>query len=118
MQVEPLIPLGLADLFKRNTSYLKTISDYCVSRLTEEKCLAQPSDWILEGAGPDLRNFPKFNVTPLGLLITFDEYRVDCYAAGGSQVHIARSLLLEHINPHCSLQAVWGDSAGEQVARS
>lgn len=107
VQLGPLIPLQFADLFSRRTQYLRTLSDYCVSRLTEEKGLAQPSDGIREGAGPDIKNFSKFNITPGGLLITFDEYQVDCYAAGGSQVLIDRSFLTDYLNPSCSVSRVW-----------
>ncbi len=107
VHLRPMFPLALADLFKGKSGYLKTISDYCISTLAEAKSLAQPSDWILSGAGPDPKNFSRFNVTPFGLLITFDEYQVDCYAAGGSQVLIAKALLTEYLNPACCVVKVW-----------
>jgi HNH endonuclease/Protein of unknown function (DUF3298) len=110
VQMRPMFSLVLADLFRGKSGYLETISDYCISRLAEAKGLAQPSDWILRGAGPDLKNFSRFNVTPVGLLITFDEYQVDCYAAGGSQVLIAKGLLTEYLNPACSVIKVWTGS--------
>jgi len=106
-QLRPMFPLALADLFKGKSAYLKTISNFCISSLAEAKGLAQPSDWILRGAGSDLQNFSRFNVTPLGLLITFDEYQVDCYAAGGSQVLIPKGLLTEYLNPACAVVKSW-----------
>jgi len=115
VQLGPMIPLHLADLFRPKTKYLRTISEYCISRLTEQKSLAEPSDWILRGAGADLKNFSKFNITTLGLLVTFDEYQVDCYAAGGSQVLIAGSLLADCLNPACSVVKVW---SGSRVSRT
>jgi uncharacterized protein DUF3298/HNH endonuclease len=110
VQLRPMFPLALADLFKRESGYLQTISDFCISSLSQAKGLTQPSDWILRGAGPNLQNFSRFNVTPLGLLITFDEYQVDCYAAGGSQVQIAKEVLTEYLNPACSVVKVWAGS--------
>jgi uncharacterized protein DUF3298/HNH endonuclease len=107
VQLGPLTSLCLADLFKQGSPYLKTISGYCVDRLTEQKGLDEPTDWILRGAAADLNALSKFNITPTGLLITFDEYQVDCYAAGGSQVLIAKALLEEYINPACSVAKVW-----------
>jgi len=107
VQLGPLISLHLSDLFVPKTGFLAVISDFCVSQLTTEKGLTEPSDWILRGAGPDLKNYSKFNITDAGLLITFDEYQVDCYAAGSSQVLVARNLLLEFLNPRCSVGNLW-----------
>ncbi len=110
VQLGPLTSLCLPNLFKRGSPYLDIISGYCVSCLTEQKHLDQPTDWILRGAAPDSKNFSKFNITPIGLLITFDEYQVDCYAAGGSQVMIARDLLTDYLNPECAVARVWAGS--------
>ena len=110
VQLGPMFPLILANLFRADSAFLKALSDYCVAHLAEAKGLVQPSDWILRGAGPDLKNFSKFNITPTGLLITFDEYQVDCYAAGGSQVQIAKDVLTEYLNPACSVTKVWAKS--------
>lgn len=107
VQLGPLTSLCLANLFKRGSPYLDIISGYCVSFLTEQKGLDQPTDWILRGTAPEPKNFSKFNITPIGLLITFDEYQVDCYAVGGSQVIIARDLLTDYLNPECAATRVW-----------
>jgi hypothetical protein len=109
VQLRPLMPLGLADLFIPKTPFLKTISDYCISHLATEKGLSEASDWILQGAGPDVNNFLRFNITPEGLFISFDEYQVDCYAAGPGHVLIGRSLLREYLNPRCAVTQLWSE---------
>jgi len=107
VQLGPLIPLHFADLFAPDAPYLKVVSDYCISHLSKEKGLSEPSDWILEGAGPDAKNFSHFNITLDGLFISFDEYQVDCYAAGPSNVLVARNLLREYLNPRCHVTHLW-----------
>ena len=107
VQLGPLISLQMSDLFIPKSAFLPIISDFCVSQLTAEKGLTEPSDWICRGAGPDPKNFCKFNITDAGLLITFDEYQVDCYAAGLSHVLVARNLLKEFLNPKCSISNLW-----------
>ena len=54
--------------------------------------------WVMSGAGPEEKNFSSFNVTDKGLLITFDEYQIDCYAAGPSEVFVPYSVFTENIN--------------------
>jgi len=107
VQLGPLIALHFADLFTRDTAYLKMVSDYCISNLTREKGLSEPSEWILRGAGPDVNNFSKFNITLGGLFLSFDEYQVDCYAAGPSHILIAGGLLSEYLNPRCAVARLW-----------
>ncbi len=106
-QMGPLVPLSFGQLFDFHTPYLKIISDHCISELTKEKGLIEASDWIVRGAGPDLKNYSKFNITPNGLLISFGEYQVDCYAAGPSQVLIKPCLIKEYLNPRCSVAGFW-----------
>jgi hypothetical protein len=109
VQLGPLIPLHFADLFAPDTPYLKVVSDYCISHLSKEKGLSEPSAWILEGAGPDAKNFSHFNIILEGLFISFDEYQVDCYAAGPSHVLLDRSLLREYLNPRCAVTRLWSE---------
>jgi hypothetical protein len=107
VQLGPLIPLQFSDLFLPKTGFLSVISDFCVAQLTAGQALTEPSDWIRRGAGADLKNFSKFNITHAGLLITFDEYQVDCHAAGSSQVLVPRNLLVGLLNPRCSVSNLW-----------
>jgi Protein of unknown function (DUF3298)/HNH endonuclease len=107
VQMGPLISLNFTDLFDSMQPYLKNISRFCVTSLAEQKELTAPSEWIMRGAGPDPKNFSRFNITPVGLMITFDEYQVDCYAAGSSQVHVAHSVFSQYLNRKCLANRVW-----------
>jgi hypothetical protein len=106
-QLGPLVRLDFADLFSRDSGYLKTVSEYCISKLTREKGLSEASEWILRGAGPEPQNFSKFNIKQEGLFITFDEYQVDCYASGPSHLLVPGNLLKAYLNPHCSVSQLW-----------
>jgi Protein of unknown function (DUF3298)/Deacetylase PdaC len=90
-----LIKLG--GLFKPGTNYLKIISDYSVVEL--KKLKIGDEDWINRGAGPKMENFRSWNITPQGLMITFDAYQVASYAEGPQEVVIPYSVLKSVINP-------------------
>ncbi len=83
------IPLG--SLFKQGSDYLKVISDYCITELSKLK--VGDADWIRRGAGPKAENFKSWNITPQGLMITFDAYQVASYAEGPQEVVIPFSVL-------------------------
>jgi len=106
-QLQPVTRLSLSSLFKTTAPYLQTLSDHCVARLAEQKGQDEPSELVRRGAGPELRNFSKFNITDRGLLITFDEYQVDAYVTGASQVAVPNEILKEHLNPKCLVTELW-----------
>ncbi|MCB9385420.1 MAG: DUF3298 domain-containing protein, partial [Bryobacterales bacterium] len=85
----------------------KILSDYCVMDLSRQKNHSGATEWVLKGAGPDRVDSLKFNITKEGLLFTFDEYEVDCYAAGSSQVLIPKGTLGELIEPDSGLLEFW-----------
>ena len=85
--------LALADLFLPNANYLEEISKYCIAELSKQPFFDGP---FSEGAQPTLENYRNWNITPDGLVITFDEYQVAPYAAGPQKV----------IVPYNELQAV------------
>jgi Deacetylase PdaC/Protein of unknown function (DUF3298) len=82
-------PVSLADLFTPNSNYLKVISDYAIGKLKKMESAA----WAEEGAGPEVKNFHSWNVTPVGLKITFDSYQVGPYVAGPHVVVVPYSVL-------------------------
>ncbi len=90
-------PITLDSLFKPGSNYLKIISDYCIAELSKLK--VGDADWIRRGAGPDAGNFKSWNITPQGLMITFDAYQVASYAEGPQEVVIPYSVLKNVINP-------------------
>ncbi len=86
--------LVLADLFQPGADYLASISSACLEDLNDRGVLG----WE-EGALPVEENYRTWNVTPDGLLITFDEYQVAPYAAGPQSVIIPYETLSEFIRP-------------------
>ena len=96
--------LKLADLFKPGAKFLAAISAYSMKDL-KAKSKTQGADSMLtddtikEGAGPDLKNFKSWTITPKGLAITFDSYQVAPYAAGPQEVLIPYTVLKDLINP-------------------
>ena len=88
--------LGLADLFLPNSSYLEVISNYCIAELSKQPFFEGP---FTEGAQPTPENYRNWNITPEGLMITFDEYQVAPYAAGPQKVIMPYRELQAIINP-------------------
>lgn len=71
--------LALGDLFLPNSNYLEVISNYSISELRKQPY----SDvFTMEGAKPTLENYRNWNITPEGLMVTFDTYQVAPGAAG------------------------------------
>jgi len=88
--------LALADLFLPNANYLETISQYCIGELSEQPGFEGP---FADGAQPTKENYRNWNITPDGLLITFDMYQVMPGASGPIQVLVPYSALRGLINP-------------------
>lgn len=88
--------LVLSDLFLPNSNYLEVIANYCTAEL-----LKQPysDSFFLDGAKPTLENYRNWNITPDGLLITFDTYQVAPGAAGPQTVVVPYSELQTVIDP-------------------
>lgn len=87
--------LVLADLFEQGTSYLDLLSRYSLDDLRRQGVL----EWE-DGALPAAENFQRWNITPDGLLISFDEYSVAPYAAGPQGVLIPYSFLEDVLDPN------------------
>ncbi len=77
--------LALADLFQPGSNFLEVLSDYSMAQLQTHGL--DFSD-VSAGAAPTLENYRNWNVTPTGILITFDEYQVGPYAVGSQTVLI------------------------------
>lgn len=88
--------LALADLFLPNTDYLGTISNYCIAELSKQLFFEGP---FADGAQPNPENYSRWNITPDGLMITFDNGQVGPYAAGPQQVVVPYSELQGIIDP-------------------
>lgn len=89
--------LTLGDLFLPNSNYLEMISNYCIAELGKQP-FADAA--FLEGASPTVENYRNWNITPQGLMITFDEYQVAPYAAGPQTVIVPYTELHALLAPH------------------
>ncbi len=89
------IPFG--SLFLPNADYLSAISQYCAAQLKTRDIGF--SDIFAQGADPTPDNYKNWNITPGGLMITFDEYQVAPYVAGPQVVTIPYSELKSLIDP-------------------
>lgn len=85
--------LALADLFTPGADYLGRIANLCKADLSTREYID-----YLTGADPTLENYRSWNITPDGLLITFDAYQVAPYAAGPQTVLIEYSQLNDLIH--------------------
>jgi hypothetical protein len=87
--LDPFTPLRLSSIFPDLRKGAADLSNYCIKSLLDSQLpygAARDENWVKTGAGPKPSNFAKFNLTKQGLLVTFDEYQIDCYAAGPSEV--------------------------------
>lgn len=88
--------LVLSDLFLPNSNYLEVIANYCTAELMKQP---YSDSFFLDGAKPTLENYRNWNITPDGLLITFDAYQVAPGAAGPQTVVVPYSELQTVIDP-------------------
>jgi hypothetical protein len=86
--------VSLNQLFRNGSAYLQVISDYCVAQLTPKI-----PGLFNNGLDPTTNNYQSWNITPNGLLITFDEYQVAPYALGPQQVVLPYTELKAIIDP-------------------
>lgn len=86
--------IELKDLFKSNSNYLKTLSDYCIKNLSKKVAsYDDDSTWVKNGASPKSDNFKTFTVTQNSLTIHFQTYQVASYAEGPQEVKIPFSVI-------------------------
>ena len=88
--------LALGDLFLPNSGSLEAIANYCIAELSKQPGFDEP---FAEGARPTPENYDNWNITPDGLLITFDMYQVAPGASGPIQVLVPYDRLQAVIDP-------------------
>lgn len=88
--------LALSDLFQSNSNYLETISAYCIIELGKQPFFEGP---FTDGANPVQENYRNWNITPDGIMVTFDTYQVAPGAAGPQIVTIPYEQLKTVIDP-------------------
>ena len=87
--------LALGDLFIPHSNYLERIANYCIKELSKQPGFDGP---FVDGAKPTPDNYKNWNITPDGLLITFDMYQVAPGASGPIQVLVPYAQLKEVID--------------------
>ena len=87
----------LDQLFLPGSNYLNMIANYCIAQLKTRNIGFEA---FSDGAQPLPENYGNWNITPDGLLITFDEYQVAAYAAGAQEVVVPYAELKTVIDPH------------------
>lgn len=83
------VEVKLPELFAAKAAYLKAISDYSIKELKK----LRTTNGVEEGAAPKAENFKSWNLTPIGLRVTFDHYQVGAYAVGQHEVTMPYALL-------------------------
>jgi hypothetical protein len=87
----------LDQLFRSDSGYLEKIANYCIAQLSTRDIGFEA---LSDGAQPRPENYGNWNITPEGLLVTFDEYQVAAYAAGAQEVVVPYSELKTAIDPN------------------
>jgi len=95
--------LALGDLFISGPNYLETISNYCLAELRKQP---YSDSFTTSGADPTLENYRNWNITPDGLMITFDTYQVAPGAAGPQIVIVPYDQLQALIDPQGPLMGM------------
>lgn len=95
--------LALANLFLPNSNYLEAIADYCKSELSKQPFY---DGAFTTGADPIAENYRNWNITPDGLMITFDEYQVAPYAAGPQVVQVPLDAIRPVVDPNGPLKII------------
>jgi hypothetical protein len=95
--------LALGDLFLPNSNYLETISAYCITELGKQPFFEGP---FTDGANPLPENYRNWNITPDGLLITFDTYQVAPGAAGPQVILVPYEQLKSLVTPQGPLSSL------------
>jgi hypothetical protein len=91
--------ITLSELFIVGSDYLPSIATYCIHSLLQRNGDNKKNqEWIYKGAKPLSKNYTKWNITPEGLLITFEQYQVASYSAGRQEVLIPYAELNGLIN--------------------
>lgn len=98
----PLFLLYLEQVFDA-VDYLEHLSR--LSRVALLSDSGRDEQWVLNGTEPKKESFRAFNIGVAGLLITFDEYQVDCYAAGPQVIEIPASDIADIVHPR--IRSLW-----------
>jgi len=85
---KPVVLIGLKNIFNDPTKGLEWVSEYCIRELLRARDGEDVKKWVSSGASPKPKNYSSITFDKAGLVVTFDAYQVDCYAAGPQIVSI------------------------------
>lgn len=102
--------LKLSDLFKKETNYVKVISDLIIKDLKKQK-----AGWVVDGEITSLKEdeIGPFALSPRGIQFAFAPYAVGPYSDGAFFVTISYNQLKEIIDPQGPLSQLVGSSDTE-----
>lgn len=86
--------LQLEELFLPSSEYLGPLAAQCIKIISETGYLDFP-----DGAAPEPDNYRNWNITPDGILISFDPYQIAPYAVGPQQALVPYTALQSVIDP-------------------
>ena len=92
--------LELDELFLPSSEYLGPLAAQCIKIISETGYLDFP-----DGAAPEPDNYRNWNITPDGILISFDPYQIAPYAVGPQQALVPYAALQSMIDPDGPLAA-------------
>ena len=92
-RTDKLSLFNINDLFAIPDIGIKKLSEHSIEILLNNKKFLHEKDEVERGARPDPRNFGNFNLSTEGVLITFDEYQIGCYAEGRSEILVPYTYL-------------------------
>jgi hypothetical protein len=108
MWTHPVRAFGIHEVFTDAASGVASLSEYAITQLLAptDGSPTRDESWVRRGAGPEPENFKSFNLTSRGILLTFDEYQVGCYAEGASEIHVPYDVVERHLIPTLASQVL------------
>jgi hypothetical protein len=93
LYLDPVYKIELKHFFEWDADYLVQFSNAARVALSQRshEGIQLHDKWIQEGTEPKVENFSEFNFSPVGFLITFDEYTVGPYASGRQEITLPYS---------------------------
>ena len=94
--INPFQPITIQHLVG-DIGGLDKFAEFVRAKLTTTK--SYDPQWLGSGTSPEYGNFSLFNVDKHGILLTFAEYQIDCYAAGEQELFLGFYELEGYVDP-------------------
>lgn len=85
----------IGDIFLPDSYILTRLQQYCAAQLEQRF----PEGYFTDGLSPKSSNYARWNLSPQGMVFTFEEYQVNAYAYGPQTVVVPFELLEPFIDP-------------------